>query len=70
MVYLTLFLLVFSLSFYFFVMNSSPLVQIRLFGEVSTPGIPVGLAVLIAFYLGFIAGFLFYPLTYVIKRLS
>lgn len=70
LVYLLLFLLVFGISFYFFTVNSDQVVQINLFGKISTPQIPVGLAVLLAFYLGFLVGFLLFPLTYVIKRLS
>jgi len=64
------FLLVFGVSFYFFLINSGQNVEIVLWGGTKTPALPVGLVVLISFFLGFVVGMLFFPLTYVIKRLS
>ena len=70
LVFLLLFLIVFGISFYFFLNNSGQSVELTLWGSTKTPALPVGLVVLIAFFLGFILGMLFFPLTYVIKRLS
>ncbi|NPA41253.1 MAG: LapA family protein [Aquificae bacterium] len=64
------FVVVFGLSFYFFLMNSSQSVEVLLWNGVRTPAMPVGLVILIAFFLGFLAGMLFFLLTYIIKRLS
>ncbi|WP_457601390.1 LapA family protein [Hydrogenivirga sp.] len=70
LVLILVFLVVFGVSFYFFLMNSGQSVEVVLWGSTKTPSLPVGLVVLIAFFLGFILGMLFFPLTYVIKRLS
>jgi uncharacterized membrane protein YciS (DUF1049 family) len=70
LVYLLLFLTVFGVSFYFFTANSDQQIQVHLYRGVSTPPLPAGMVLLIAFYLGFVAGFLFFPLTYIIKKLS
>ncbi len=70
LVFLLLFLIVFGISFYFFLNNSGQSVELTLWGNTKTPALPVGLVVLIAFFIGFILGMLFFPLTYVIKRLS
>ena len=70
LIYLLLFLTVFGLSFYFFTMNSDQQVQVRLFGNVTTPPLPSGLVILIAFYTGLLVGFLLFPLTSLVRRLS
>ncbi len=70
LIYILLFLLAFGLSFYFFMINSGQSVSLELWGGKRTPELPVGLVVLAAFFLGFILGMMFLPLTYVIKRLS
>ncbi len=70
LLYLLLFLVVFGVSFYFFILNSDQQIQVRILGDLSTPPLPSGLLLIVAFYLGFLAGFLFFPLTYIIKRLS
>ncbi len=70
LVYLLLFLVVFGVSFYFFIMNADQEVTVRIYEGLSTPPLPAGLVLLLSFYLGFLIGFLFFPLTYIIKRLS
>ncbi len=70
LVYLLLFLLIFLASFYFFLVNSDQSVSLTFWGSVKTPELPVGIVVLISFFTGFVVGLLFFPLTYVIKRLS
>ena len=65
-----LFLTLFGILLYFFLANSHQSVSIQLWGNLKTPDLPVGLVVLASFFLGFITGILFLPLTYVIKRLS
>lgn len=70
LLYVLIFLIVFGLSLYFFLMNSQQSVSVSLWSGVRTPELPVGLVVLLAFFAGFLVGFLFFPLTYVIKRLS
>ncbi len=70
LIYILLFLVVFSFSFYFFIMNADQSVSVNLFGEIRTPALPVGMVILLAFFAGFVAGVFFLPLTYIIKKLS
>ncbi len=70
LLYILIFLIVFGISFYFFLMNSQQSVSLTLWGGTKTPQLPVGMVVLISFFLGFIAGIVFFPLTYVIKKIS
>ena len=70
LLYLLIFLVLFGVFFYFFLVNSGQSVSVQLWGDLKTPDLPVGLVVLTSFFLGFIAGILFLPLTYVIKKLS
>jgi hypothetical protein len=70
LILILIFIVVFFLSFYFFLMNSGQNVELVLWGEIKTPPLPVGLVVLVVFFMGFIGGMLFFPLTYIIKRLS
>jgi len=70
LVYILLFLIAFTASFYFFMLNADQSVSLTLFGDWRTPSLPIGMVVLIAFFAGFIAGVFFLPLTYIIKRLS
>ncbi|RLJ71263.1 uncharacterized protein DUF1049 [Hydrogenivirga caldilitoris] len=70
LIFILLFLILFGVSLYFFLMNSGQNVELVLWGNTRTPSLPVGLIVLISFFLGFILGMLFFPLTYVIKKLS
>jgi len=70
--YLSAFLMlsIIVLFLYFFLINVDTSVSVKFGGSLTTPPLPLGLVVLIAFLLGFIAGLIFYPLTYVIKRLT
>jgi len=68
--YILLFLVIFGISFYFFLLNADQMVSISLSGELRTPPLPVGMVVLLAFFAGFVTGVFFIPLIYVIKRLS
>ncbi len=68
--FILLFFCVFGVSFYFFSMNSSQEVELIFWEGVKTPPVPVGLAVLMAFFLGIVVGMLLFALTYVIKRVS
>ncbi len=70
LLYLLFFLIVFGISFYFFIMNTDQTVSLKLFGGVKTPALPVGMVVIISFFGGFLAGIFFLPLTYIIRRLS
>ncbi|MDQ7082322.1 MAG: hypothetical protein Q9N34_04645 [Aquificota bacterium] len=70
LLYLLLFLIVFGVSFYFFLQNSAQNVELVLWADLKTPPLPVGLVVLIAFFSGFLVGLIFFPLTYIIKRLT
>ena len=63
-------ILILSLFIYFFLLNVETSVTVKFSGSLTTPSLPLGLVILIAFLLGFVTGFLFYPLTYVIKKLS
>ncbi len=63
-------ILILALFIYFFLLNVETSVSVKFSGSLTTPSLPLGLVVLIAFLLGFVTGFLFYPLTYVIKKLS
>jgi len=70
LLYSLLFLIVFGAFFYFFSMNSEQTLSVKFWGDVKTPELPAGLVVIVSFLLGFMAGALLLPLTYVIKRLS
>ncbi len=70
LLFLVIFLGVFGLTLYFFILNSSTKVKVVLWNGLVTPEIPLGMAILFAFYIGFILGILFSLLTFVIKRLS
>ncbi len=70
LIYIFLFLIVFGISFYFFLLNSSQSVVINLWKDVKTPELPIGMVVLVSFFLGFVLGMIFFPLTYVIKKVS
>lgn len=64
-----LFFAVFGISFYFFALNSEDQIRVAFPGGLLTPPLPSGLLLLLSFYLGFLVGFLTFPLTYIIKRL-
>ena len=70
--YITGLLMVLTLAvfIYFFLLNAGTSVTVKFSGSLTTPSLPLGLVILIAFLLGFVAGLLFYPLTYVIKRIT
>ncbi|HHJ64190.1 MAG TPA: DUF1049 domain-containing protein [Aquifex aeolicus] len=70
LLYILLFLVIFGISFYFFLMNVDQTVSVNLFGELRTPPLPVGMVVLVAFFAGLVTGVFLIPLIYVIKRLS
>ena len=62
--------IILALFIYFFLLNVETSVTVKFSGSLTTPSLPLGLVILIAFLLGFVAGLLFYPLTYVIKRIT
>ena len=68
--YFLLFGATFILSVLFILSNSNQKVSLVLWKDLSTPELPVGLVVVLAFFAGFLTGFVLFPLTYVIKRLS
>ncbi len=68
--YILLFGAVFAISVLFILANSDQKVSLVLWKDFSTPELPIGLVVVLVFFAGFLAGFIFFPLTYVIKRLS
>jgi len=70
LLYVLIFLIVFGVSLYFFLMNSQQSVSVNLWSGMKTPELPVGLVVLLSFFIGFLFGFLAFPLTFIIKRLG
>jgi len=67
--YLLLFLATFGIAFYFLLLNSHQSVSLNLWGGITTPELPVGIVVLFSFFGGFLIGYAFLLLTYIIKRL-
>ncbi len=70
LLFLFTFLLVFGVSFYFFMLNSQQSVELVLWNGFKVPPAPVGLVVLLSFFMGIVVGMLLLLLTYVIKRVS
>jgi uncharacterized integral membrane protein len=66
----SLFIFLFGVCLYFFLLNSSTEVSVRFFPDLATPELPLGMVILLTFFAGFISGLLFYPLTFVIKRIT